>query len=95
MGLYEAPVHNRDSIDRVPQSYIVFPPSGCSLDQHKQAIGDGVDLESAIKYVFPETASHGLYNSVELDNASLAAVRADTAVGIDECNLRVHFQSAV
>ena len=90
MNDYEAPLHLCDSPTRLPHKYIVFLHLGYLLEQHKQAVGDRADLDSAITYIFPETASYGLYYSAELHNASLAAVRADIGVDMVECNLEVH-----
>lgn len=90
MNDYEAPLHLGDNPTRVPHEYIVFLHLGYSLEQHKQAVGDSADLDSAIMYIFPETASNGIYYSAELHNASLAAVRADTGVDMVESNIQVY-----
>lgn len=90
MNDYEAPLHLCDSPTRVPHEYIVFLHFGYSLEQHKQAVGNGADLDSAITNIFPETTNHGLYYNAELPNASLAAVRADIGVDMVECNSEVY-----
>lgn len=83
----EAPLRLCDDPMRVPNEYFVFLQSGYSLEHHKQAVGNGTDLGSAITHVFPETESHGLYYCAELHDASLVAVRADFGVDMVECNL--------
>ena len=76
--------------DLVPYSYAVFLHQGYSLDQHKPAIGVGVDFDSAIKFVFPETARHGPYYHADLDDGVLMAVRADLGVDMVVCNAKVY-----
>ena len=92
MGPYQAPLYGCDgpSEDRVHQSYMIFLHHGCSLEQHKQAVGEEADVDSAIKFVFPETAQYGLYYRAELGDSALAAVRADLGVDMVECNRRAY-----
>ena len=91
MSPYEAPLQcDVPAEEIVPESYIVFLSQGCSLEKHKETVGDGADLDNAIKYVWDEEASHPLYYSAELDDGSLAAVRADEGVSFVECNRRIH-----
>ena len=89
---YQAPIYGCDGPekDRVPHKYAVFLHHGCSLEQHKRAVGEGADLDSAIKFVFPETPWYGLYYSAELDDSALSAVRADLVVDMVECVRRVY-----
>jgi len=87
--MYEAPMHVCDVPEEtVPDSYVVFLHKGYSLETHKKAIG--VNIDSAIRFVFDETARYGLYYSAKFDNATLAAVRTDIGVNMVECNLKVH-----
>lgn len=90
MNDYEAPLHLCDSRTLVPRQYAVFLHSGYSLEEHKQAVGNGADLNSSITNVFPERADHGLYYTAELHNASLDAVRADTGVDMVECDSELY-----
>ena len=89
---YQAPLLSCDgpSEDIVPQSYVVFLHYGCSLEQHKQTVSEGADLDSAIRFVFPETDFHGLYYHAYLDDGPLAAVRSDIVVDMVECSVRPH-----
>ena len=84
---YEAPVRLCDLESRVPDSYVVFLHFGCGLETHKQVVGDGVDWDNAVQFVFEETKNHGLYYSANLDEVGLAAVRADIGVDMVECDL--------
>ncbi len=96
MSSYEAPLHLCDSVnDPVPHSYFIFLHMGYTLEQHAQAVGHGTDLNSDIEHIFPETDRHGLYYSVELDDASLDLVRADIGVDMVECNMRVWLVDSV
>jgi hypothetical protein len=88
-GMYEAPMHVCDVPEEiVPDSYIVFLHKGYTLETHKKAIG--VNIDSAIRLVFNETAHHGLYYSAKFDKATLAAIRTDIGVDMVECDLKAH-----
>lgn len=97
MGPYQAPMIACDvpTEEIVHQSYIVFLHQGCSLEQHKRAVAEGADLDSAIISVFPETDYHGLYYRAKLDDDALATVRADVVVDMVECNRKVHLVAPI
>ena len=96
MQSYQAPVLcEAPEPDIIPESYSVFLHSGYSLDQHKATIGDKTNLAVAISTIFNDTPSAGeLLYMAELDDTSLAAVRADVGVDLVECNRRVHRESS-
>jgi hypothetical protein len=77
------------SEDIIANSYIVFLHWGYSLAEHKQTVSD-IDLDPLIKIIFEETANHGLYYSVELEEGALEVVRADWGVDMVECDRRAH-----
>lgn len=89
MGSYKAPLFCPRDANRVPNSYFVFLHFSYSLDQHKQEVGNGADLDSAIKWAV-EIPGYGLQYSAEFDDASLAAVRADLGVDLVSCDRRAH-----
>ena len=87
MGHYEAPLLSYDNPTRLPHQYIVFLRLGHSLEQHKQAVGNGTDLDSLITHAFPETERYGELYAAKMDDASFAAVRADVGVDLVQCEL--------
>jgi hypothetical protein len=84
---YKAPLHLCDLKSRVPDSYVVFLHFGYGLETHQRVVGNGVDWDDAIQFVFEETKNHGLYYSAKLDKEGLTAVRADIGVDMVECDL--------
>lgn len=74
-GEYAAPMTLCDLDTRIPDDYIVYFRQSYTLEQHKQAIGDAVDLDSAIKRVSDETDDFGMHFSARLSGSALAAVR--------------------
>ena len=71
----------------MPDSCVVFLHFGYGLETHTKVVGNGVDWDNAVKFVFEETKNHGLYYSAKLDEEGLTAVRADIGVDIVECDL--------
>lgn len=61
------------------------------MEEHKQALGNSTNLDSAITHIFPEYGPHGLYYAAHLDDASLAAVRAEIGVDMVECDTQGFF----
>jgi hypothetical protein len=53
-------------------------------------VGSAVDLDTAIRNILNETASHGLYYDATLDKNALAAVRADMGVDLVICDVCAH-----
>ena len=89
MNIWEAPfLCHQES--RIPNSYIVFLHTGYSPEQHRHAVGNGTDLDSAIDIVLPGTERHGLRYSADLTDSGLAAVRAESGVDKVECHFYVH-----
>lgn len=88
---YKAPLRLCDLKSRVPNSYVVFLHFGYGLETHEKVVGNGVDWDNAIKFVFEETKDYGLYYSAKLDEEALAAVRADIGVDMVECDLYAEF----
>lgn len=86
---YSAPLRSCDSKTRVPHEYIIFLDQDYSLEEHKQAIGEMIDLDSTIISIFPREEDRGLSYYGTLYNDSVAAVRADIGVDLVECNIRV------
>ena len=87
-GSYAAPLHGCRSESVIPDDYLVYFRQSYTLEKHRQAIGDAVDLDSAIKLVLKETDSFGLHYSARLNDTGLAVVRSDVAVDVVECNAR-------
>lgn len=85
-GEYAAPMSQCDLEARILDDYIVYFRQDYTLEQHKQAIGNAVDLDSAIRRVFEETDDFGLVYSAHLNDTGLAVVRSDVAVDMVECN---------
>lgn len=56
---------------------MVFLHPQYSLDQHKQTVSDDIDLNFAMKTIFPETKSHVLSYYAGLSDSALTAVRHD------------------
>jgi len=88
MRRYRAPLVGCEFESVVEESFCVFLHHGCSLEKHKQVVGEQVNLDSKITNIFPETARHGLYYCASnIDDANLEAIRADIVVDMIECNL--------
>ena len=90
MGDYEATLYCSDDLTRIPDEYFVYLHFGYSLEQHKQEVGGGADLDLPVSSLFPETANYGHYYFARLDDAGLAAVRADIGVDMVECNFSAY-----
>lgn len=91
MNAYKAPLHLCNNPMRRLNEYIVFLHQGYSLEQHKQAVGNGTDFDSALVHIIPERKMHGLYYSADLDAASLTSVRADIGGDMVECEVQGFF----
>nr|POE63504.1 hypothetical protein CFP56_04407 [Quercus suber] len=88
---YTAPMLGRDDPKEViPDDYQVFLHIGYSLDHHKRFVGEAVNFDSAIRSVLNETATHGLLYRAHLDQAAVAAVRADIGVDLLNCDQLAH-----
>lgn len=82
---YEAPMYNCDSPDVVKGSYFVFLHKGCTLKQHKRAIG--ITFESKIVFESRENYRFGpLYCVRGIRNVDLQKIRADIAVDLVKCD---------
>lgn len=91
MNTYKAPLLLADEATRIENEYFVFLHHGYSMEEHKQAIGNSTNLELAITHIFPESGMHGLFYNAHLDDASLAAVRADIGVDVVEYDTQGFF----
>lgn len=87
-GEYVAPMTLCDLDTRIPDDYVVYFRQSYTIEQHKQAVGDAVDLDLAIKRVFEETDDFGMHFSAQFSGSALAAVRSDVGVDTVECNGR-------
>ena len=91
IGLYQAPLYcDGPKGDLIPQKCFVYLHHGCSLEQHKRAVDEGANLDSAIKHVFPEDERLGLCYDAKLDDNALTAVRSDLVVDMVECEYYAH-----
>lgn len=90
---HRAPLLNceRPEWERVPGSYGVFLYRGESLEEHKAAVREYVDLDDAhIRYVWDHTIPGEIfYHAVEINDTALEAIRADTRVAMVECDAAV------
>jgi hypothetical protein len=94
MGLYQATLRcDGPKEDLIPQAYMVYLHHGCSLEQHKRTVGEGADLDSAIRHVFLETEQYGFIYEVKLNDSALAAVRSDLVVDFVECEYEAHLSA--
>ena len=84
---YKAPFHLCELESRVPDSYFVFLHFGYDLETHQTVVGNGIDLNDAIKSVAEENERHGVRYRAELDDEDLTAIRADIGVDMVECEL--------
>jgi hypothetical protein len=92
---YRAPIYcGAPNEDIIANNYFIFLHWGHSLAEHKQAVSD-IDLDPLVKIIFEETANHGLYYSVEMEEGALEVVRADWGVDMVECDRRVHLIESV
>jgi hypothetical protein len=69
----------------IPERYYVYLHLGFTLDQHKQAVRDKVDLDSEINYVQLETSRLGAHYGALLNESALAAVRSNLIIAFLEC----------
>lgn len=89
MGSYQATLHCKGpKEDLTPGAYMVYLNHGCSLEEHKRAVGKGADLDSAIGLVFLEVGPYGFCYEAKLNENALAAVRSDLCVDMIECEYR-------
>ena len=89
---YQAPLLLCQEPSVLPDQYWVILHHGHSLEQHKRAVGNGTDLDSAIQTFIQEHEEHesqGAFYFADLNNADLAAVRADIGVDFVECNMPI------
>ena len=83
---YQAPLHNIDSEDRIPETYHVYLQSGYTLDEHKLRLGDELsneDIEDVLEM-------GQITYTAKLSDRSLSAVRADSGVELVECAIKFH-----
>jgi hypothetical protein len=86
MGSYQATLQcEGPNEDLVLEAYMVYLHHGCSLEEHKRAVGEGADLDSAIRLVFLEVEPYGFCYDAKLNDNALAAVRSDLVVDMIEC----------
>ena len=78
-------LYNGISEDLIYETYIVYLYYRCTLEEHKQLVGEKAGLDSAIKYVFEESEGLGVYYSAKLNDSALAAVRTDITVNMIKC----------
>ena len=83
---------NGTSEDLIHETYMVYLHHGCTLEEHKQLVGEKAGLDSAIKYVFEESEGLGVCYGAKLNDSALAAVRTDIAVDMIECQYRGHLE---
>ena len=76
--------------DIVPDSYFILLHWGYSLTEHKQIVGEAVDLDALIEHIFEGTVHFGLSYSIELDETALDVVRSEWGVDMVECDQWVH-----
>ena len=76
--------------DRDPDGYIVYLAPSYSLEQHKETVGSGADLDAAIEFLFDDVRPDQIYYIAKLDEGSLAAVRADLGVVYVECDWKAY-----
>jgi hypothetical protein len=72
---------------------MVYLHHGSSLEQHKQTVGEGANLDSTINHVFLETEQYGLCYHAHLNDSALAAVRSDLVVDFVECDYEAHLSA--
>ena len=74
-------------------SYSIILKSGYSLEQHKQAVGRGADLDAATEDVldYPFSGFQTTYFAKIEETSLLAAIRADPGVDFIECDVLQDF----
>ena len=79
----------------LPNSYSIILKSGYSLEQHKQAVGRGADLDAATEDVLDEPLPgfQTTYFAKIEDTSLLAAIRADPGVDFIECDVLQDFST--
>ena len=88
---YSAPIINcGPPEDIVPDNYFVFLAPGYTVEQHKQAVHQRANLDSAITGVLDLRITDYIYYGAVLSDAALADVRADPNVDFIECEHVVH-----
>jgi hypothetical protein len=80
---------------KIPDSYAVFLHPGYSLSQHKQFLGDDVDLDARITYVFRGDNRFSTNYYADLDHEMLETVRRDWGIDVIECDVMPHFDNLV
>ena len=82
---YRAALTGRETPYTIEQSYIVDLHHGSSLAEHRATIGRP-DLETNIRYIFPDGAVMGVaYVSENIDDETLDNIRADFRVNLVVC----------
>lgn len=75
---------------RVPGAYGVFLYRGESLDEHKAAVREHVDLDVHIQRVFDvELPGSIFYYATQINDTALEAIRTDIRVAMVECDAAV------
>lgn len=90
---YPAPLQNADVPEsrKVAGEFSVFLYPGCSLEEHKLAVRDVVDLDAHIVRIFDvELPDQVWFHVSGISDAAVDAIRSDTSVALVECATRVY-----
>ena len=95
--VWTAPLECNSEADAVvPERYTVYLHRGYSLLQHKHTLRDLVDLDQAIDHEVPGSGPDKVFEtfySARLNEAALAAVRADLGVDMVACEQNVYLDT--
>jgi len=91
---YKAPVTNPDipPAEKVPGSYVFYMRQGHSIEDHKATVRHVVDLDQHIRRIFTDMppGRQTMYSAHDISEAALDAIRADYAIRMVECDVKVH-----
>ena len=89
--IYKAPLGPdcaRPKDELIPDAYVVMLHRGYSLEDHRKAISDRVNLQYVIRHLLSDSVEHGLSYAANMDRDSLSAIREDVGVNLVKCQIR-------